>query len=374
MKTYCVAILLFTSVMAYTQSANDILILLVENNIISQHQADSLKNVAVSKQKEAEAARKSFPVSAARQIHLSGYTQIRYQALDEQAKNDGFDLRRARVDIKGNVNSFFSYRLQTDLTDNPRILDAYAEIKINDYLNITLGQFTVPFSLESLSSMSKYEVIDFSLVVDALTGRGKDVIGNQIGRDIGVQLGGSLLKSGDISLLEYRVGLFNGTGINISDTANEAKDVVARLIANPVKGLSVGISYYNGWGKAIEPAADFMGRSQTRNRMGAEASFTSKRWSFKGEYILGKDGTTDRSGWYAMAGYYAIPQKLELVGKYDTYDPDLDTVDNISTRIAAGLNYNFNNWSRIQAFYTFRNEEGESSNNNYLSVQVQIGY
>lgn len=374
MKTCCFVILLLTGTLAYSQSANDILNLLVENKTISIHQADSLKNEAAAKQKEADAAKKTFPVNAARQIQLSGYTQIRYQALDEKGKNDGFDLRRARVDIKGSVNSFFSYRLQTELADKPKILDAYAEIKINDYLNIMVGQFTVPFSMENLYSMSKFEVIDYALVVDALTGRGKDVIGNQNGRDIGLQVGGTLLKNGDLSLLEYRIGVFNGTGMNISDTANEAKDVVARLITNPVKGLSVGISYYNGWGKAIKPAADYVGRSQTRNRIGAEASFTSKRWSFKGEYIYGKDGNTDRSGWYAMAGYYAIPQKLEFVGKYDSYDPDLDAADNIAARLAAGLNFHFNNWSRLQAFYTFRDEEGESVNNNYLSVQVQIGF
>lgn len=374
MKTCCFVILLLTGTLAYSQSANDILNLLVENKTISIHQADSLKNEAAAKQKEADAAKKTFPVNAARQIQLSGYTQIRYQALDEKGKNDGFDLRRARVDIKGSVNSFFSYRLQTELADKPKILDAYAEIKINDYLNIMVGQFTVPFSMENLYSMSKFEVIDYALVVDALTGRGKDVIGNQNGRDVGLQVGGTLLKNGDLSLLEYRIGVFNGTGMNISDTANEAKDVVARLITNPVKGLSVGISYYNGWGKAIKPAADYVGRSQTRNRIGAEASFTSKRWSFKGEYIYGKDGNTDRSGWYAMAGYYAIPQKLEFVGKYDSYDPDLDAADNIAARLAAGLNFHFNNWSRLQAFYTFRDEEGESVNNNYLSVQVQIGF
>lgn len=374
MKTCCFVILLLTGTLAYSQSANDILNLLVENKTISMHQADSLKNEAAAKQKEADAAKKTFPVNAARQIQLSGYTQIRYQALDEKGKNDGFDLRRARVDIKGSVNSFFSYRLQTELADKPKILDAYAEIKINDYLNIMVGQFTVPFSMENLYSMSKFEVIDYALVVDALTGRGKDVIGNQNGRDVGLQVGGTLLKNGDLSLLEYRIGVFNGTGMNISDTANEAKDVVARLITNPVKGLSVGISYYNGWGKAIKPAADYVGRSQTRNRIGAEASFTSKRWSFKGEYIYGKDGNTDRSGWYAMAGYYAIPQKLEFVGKYDSYDPDLDAADNIAARLAAGLNFHFNNWSRLQAFYTFRDEEGESVNNNYLSVQVQIGF
>ena len=84
--------------------------------------------------------------------------------------------------------------------------------------------------------MNKFELIDFSQAVDAMTARGKDVIGNQNGRDIGIQLGGALVKKGNTSLVEYRLGVFNGSGINVADTANEAKDIAGRLIVNPIKG------------------------------------------------------------------------------------------------------------------------------------------
>jgi phosphate-selective porin len=374
MKRYCLLIFSLFLSKAYSQSTNDVLNLLIANKTVTQEQADSLRADAAIKQQDAEANKKSFLVSAARQIQLLGYTQIRYQALDEKGKKDGFDIRRARLDVKGNFTPFFAYRLQTDFADKPKIVDAYAEIKINDYFNITLGQFRIPFSLENLTSINKFELIDFSQTVDALAARGKDVIGNQNGRDIGIQIGGALLKNGTNILAEYRLGVFNGSGINIADTANEAKDVVGRLIINPVKGLSLGASYYNGWGKAIKPTSDFIGRSQTRNRFGLEASYTTTRLSLKGEYIQGKDGKTDRAGWYALAGYYIIPQKLQVVGKYDTYDSDTSKDDNISTNYVIGTNFNFNTWSRIQAFYTFREEQGTSVNNNYFSIQYQIGF
>jgi len=374
MKRYCLLIFSLFLSKAYSQSTNDVLNLLIANKTVTQEQADSLRADAAIKQQDAEANKKSFLVSAARQIQLLGYTQIRYQALDEKGKKDGFDIRRARLDVKGNFTPFFAYRLQTDFADKPKIVDAYAEIKINDYFNITLGQFRIPFSLENLTSINKFELIDFSQTVDALAARGKDVIGNQNGRDIGIQIGGALLKNGTNILAEYRLGVFNGSGINIADTANEAKDVVGRLIINPVKGLSLGASYYNGWGKAIKPTSDFIGRSQTRNRFGLEASYTTTRLSLKGEYIQGKDGKTDRAGWYALAGYYIIPQKLQVVGKYDTYDSDTSKDDNISTNYLIGTKFNFNTWSRIQAFYTFREEQGTSVNNNYFSIQYQIGF
>ena len=359
---------------SFSQSTNDILNLLIANKAINQVQADSIRAEAAIKQQDDESNKKSFLVSAARQIQIAGYTQFRYQELDEKGKYDGFDIHRARLDITGNFTPCLSYRLQTDFADKPKILDAYAEIKLNDFFNITLGQFRIPFSYENLIQVRKFDLIDFSQVVDALVARSKDVIGNQNGRDIGIQLGGALLKKGANNIVEYRLGIFNGSGINVADTANEAKDIVGRLIINPCKGLSVGASYYNGWAKAIKPSSAFVGKSQPRNRFGMEINYTANRLSLRGEYIQGKDGNTNRAGWFALAEYYIIPQRLQLVGKYDTYDPDTSVGNNITTNYVTGINYNFNPWSRIQAFYTFREEQGTKINNNYFSIQYQIGF
>jgi phosphate-selective porin OprO/OprP len=369
-------ILLFTFLIveAKSQSNNDILNLLVVNKFITQEQADSIRAQSAINQQTAEAGKKSFQVTAARLIQISGYTQIRYQALEEKGKNDGYDIRRARVDLTGNFTPYLSYRLMADFADKPKIMDAYADIKINDYLNITIGQFRIPFSVENLTPVRKFELIDFSQAVDALVFRAKDVIGNQNGRDIGIQLGGAFLKRRAGNFLEYKFGVFNGSGINISDTANAAKDFVGRILVNPFNGLTLGTSYYNGWGKAIKPSSGYAGRSQTRNRFGLEVNYATLRFLARGEYIQGIDGNTEKAGWYLLAGYYIIRQKLQLVCKYDTYDPNTATYNNVTTNYVTGANYNFNNWSRIQAFYTFRQEQGTKTDNNYLSIQFQIGF
>jgi len=374
MKQFFTLLFLLIGCHSRSQTTNDILNLLIENKTLTQQQADSLRAEAAIKQQDADASKKSFLVSAARQIQITGYSQIRYQILDEAGKKDGFDIRRARLDVRGNVSPFLAYRLQTDFAGGPKIIDAYAEIKLTDFFNIMVGQFKVPFSLENLTSSNKLELIDRSQAVEALVARGRDVIGNHNGRDIGIQLGGTLLKNNGSALVEYRFGVFNGSGTNVADTANEAKDVSGRLIINPVKELSFGIAYYNGWGKAINPVAEFIGRSQTRNRFGVDISYTATRLSVRGEYIHGKDGNTDRAGWYAQAGYFIIPQKLQVLAKYDTYDPNTSKDNNISVNYVTGANYNFNSWSRLQAFYTFREEEGTPVSNNYFSLQYQIGF
>ncbi len=363
-------LLIITDVLS--QSTNDILNLLISNKTISQAQADSVRAEAALLQQQTDASRKSFFISATRQMQLTGYSQIRYQFLDEAGKKDGFDIRRARIDLKGSVTPVFSYRVQADLVDKPKLIDAYGEIKLADYFSVTAGQFKIPMSLENLSSSNKLEMIDRSQVVEALIARGKDVIGNQNGRDIGIQVSGTLLKLKNIPLIEYRIGVFNGSGINVADTANENKDIAGRLIFTPLKGLSFGGGIYMGRDKAIKP--DVIGQSQTRDRFAAEFSYVATRFSLKGEYIKGKDGNTNRAGWYLQTGYYLIPQKIQILGKYDIYDPNTGTGNNISTNYVFGANYTFNSWSRLQAFYTIKQEEGTSVDNNYLSVQYQVGF
>jgi phosphate-selective porin OprO and OprP len=363
-------LLLFGS--AYCQTSGDILNVLVSNKSITQQQADSLKTDATLKLQEADAAKKSFWLSMARQMQLTGFTQLRYQILDEPGKNDGFDLRRARLYLKGSVTPKFAYHLQVEFADKPKIMDAFTEIKIADFFMITAGQFRIPFSLENLTPTSKLDLIERSQAVEAMVGYGKDVTGNQYGRDIGIMAGGTLVKRNERSLLEYRLGVFNGTGANVADTSNEAKDIVARLIFSPVKRLSLGVSGYNGWDKPIHP--DVPGKSQVRNRLGVDASYVADRVSLKGEYIRGKDGVTDKQGWYIQAGYFVIPQRLQVLAKYDTYDPSISVKDNISTLYVIGANFNFNSWSRLQAYYTFRREEGPPVNNNLFALQFQIGF
>ncbi|MGD0581550.1 MAG: porin [Bacteroidales bacterium] len=357
---------------SYAQSANDVLNLLIANKSITQQQADSIRAEAALKQQEADANRKSFPLNASRLFQLSGYTQVRYQQLEESGKTSGFDIRRARLDLKGTVTPFFGYRLQADFAGSPKLLDAYSEIRIADYFTITAGQFKIPFSYENLAADNQLEVIDRSQVVEALVARTKDVLGNTNGRDIGIQAGGTFLKINGTPLVEYYVAVLNGSGINVADTANSNKDLAARLVFTPLKGLYFGGSYYDGWDKVTKP--DVAGKSQARDRLGFEAGYVLPRFSVRGEYISGKDGKTDRSGWYLMACYYVLPQKLQFIVRYDTYDPNTSKPNNITTNYTIGGNFSFNKWSRLQIDYTFRAEQGPSVKNDYLAIQYQIGF
>jgi phosphate-selective porin len=359
------------------QSTDDILNLLIQKNLVAQKDADSLRAEAAIAAQANLAKVKAFPINAGKKIALAGYTQVRYQALDETGKIDGFDIRRARLDVKGNISPYWAYRVQFDLAGSPKLIDAYAELKLNDYFNFTIGQAKIPLSLENLTSSNKLELIDRSQAVEALVARGKDVGGNQNGRDLGIQLGGTIVKVKDRPVLDYRLGIYNGSGINTTDN-NEKKDFATRLIVHPVAGLDIGAALYNGSRYIAEVKTGTVvttpAKNADRNRYGFDLNYDLKNLAIRGEYLHGTDDQTDREGYYIQGGYYFLQKKLQLIAKYDFYDANKSKADDASTWYVLGANYNFNANTRLQFNYTIKQEEGTSIDNNYASLQFQIGF
>ncbi|WP_318348092.1 porin [Aquipluma nitroreducens] len=362
---------------AKSQSTDDVLNLLIQKNVVSQKDADSIRAEAAIASQTNLAKVKAFPINAAKKITVAGYTQVRYQALEETGKIDGFDIRRARVDLKGTFSPYWGYRLQFDLAGTPKLIDAYAELKLNDYFNFTIGQAKIPFSLENLASSTKLELIDRSQAVEALVARGKDVGGNQNGRDIGILLGGTILKLKDRPVIDYRLGVYNGAGINTVDN-NEGKDIAARLIVHPVVGLDISAAYYDGSRFVPEVKTGTVvttpSKTVNRDRFGLDLSYDLKNFSLRSEYISGKDDQTEREGYYVLGGYYFFQKKVQLVAKYDFYDTDKSKPDNASTWYVLGANYNFNANTKLQFNYSIKQEEGTSIDNNFANVQLQIGF
>jgi phosphate-selective porin len=353
----------------FAQTVEELIDLLVQKNVIKQEDADSIRaDIALKVQQEKESQSK-FSLVSTKPLQLSGYTQARYQSFQESDKNDGADLRRIRVDVRGNISNPWDYRLQVDFASSVKVIDAYLNVSLEDYLKITVGQQKIPFSMENCADDSKLESIDRSQVVEALTARSKDVIGNHNGRDIGLQLSGSLLEYENQYLIDYALGLFNGAGINAADN-NKQKDFSGRIVFHPIKGLDLGGSYYNGydaWGSA--PL-----KSQLRKRYGAEMKFLYEPLSLLAEYISGQDGKITKNGGYAQAGIFLLEKKLQAMLKYDRFNPDINGKNNKATIYSFGFNYFFNNWAKFQTNYLVRREESTQIKNDILELQLQLSF
>jgi hypothetical protein len=172
--------------------------------------------------------------------------------------------------------------------------------------------------------------------------------------------------------------LLNGAGINTLDN-NQSKDVDARLVLHPLRFLNLGGSWYDGFDRFTGTTA----KDQLRTRWGLEADLELNALSVKGEYIHGQDGSSNsktgavatlHQGWYGQVGYFIFPRHLQGVFRYDWYDPNTAKTQVNSTYYDFGLNYFFNVWTKVQVYYSLRNQQGPTVNNNMFEAQLQLAF
>ncbi len=387
--------LFFSGEVVVAQTPGDLLNLLVQKGTITQKEADSIHEEYSTKQKAYDTRSDSFPLAIGRLLHLSGYTQVRYQNFQEPTKDNGFNIPRARLDFQGDFSAKWNYRLLIDFVGSsgangtaptggalvsPALMDAFISYKPFNFLKITAGQFLIPFSQENLTADRSLETIDRSQAVSALVARKGDIsnglvdsIGNQNGRDIGLMANGSFIKIENHYLADIYVAVVNGAGINTLDN-NPYKDIVGRLVLHPFKILDIGASYYNGFDKFTSSPAI----SQERIRWGTEFALNYDQFSAKGEWVKGKEGDAMQivhQGWYLQGSYFIWPKHLQGVFRYDTYDPNeaKSKEQETSTYYVFGLNYFFNVWTKIQMDYSYRTEN-PGIHNNAFAMQLQLGF
>ncbi len=185
-----------------------------------------------------------------------------------------------------------------------QIVDAYVQYKPFRQLNVKVGQYKIPFTIENTDyAPLKFEFIDYPMALRKLMGFNEVVGGETLaatGRDMGVTLYGGFGERDGYDLVHYDFGVFNGSGINKGDE-NRTKDIAARLSVRPVAGLTLSGSYYWGeYGKAY----------LKRQRYAVGACYDRGPIVVRSEWVGGTTGiaateTTPRNdlhsdGWYAM--------------------------------------------------------------------------
>ncbi len=302
--------------------------------------------------------RKEAPaVTASHALKLSGYTQIHYVTQDEGV--DGFSIKRARLSFAGELLKNVRFKLQIDAVKSPILMDAQIEFYLDEKATLCLGQFKVPFSQESLRSSGELETINRSQPVTKLS-PGQDL--GSSGRDIGA------VVYGKYSIVEYTVGVFNGAGINKTDT-NDQKDLAARFVLRPSGLLSIGASFYDG--QYSEKAG---AQAVARDRMGFETAVLYREFSLKGEFILAKDDTTSKQGWYLQGGYFFLPKILQAIVKYDSYDSDKNITGDRSHLFTLGLNWFLAGKTKIMVNFELSRDESGKTVNSALLAQFQAGF
>ncbi len=291
-------------------------------------------------------------------IHFSGYGQARWTG--SPGTTNTFEIRRARLIADGKLSDKITYQFQVDGV-KPQLLDARVDFTVARQLRITVGQFKIPFSVESITSDDQLNLVERSTVVNSFA-PGRD--NGSVGRDLGLQFSGKALRLHHVDRVEYAIGVFNGAGLNTKDD-NHYKDTAARLIFHPLAAVSVGGDYYRGATTAKEVI---------KERKDIEASYLRGPFHFTAEYIWGRDGLIHRRGWYAETGYQVSKHWLPLF-RFDKYDPGQHTSTLTATdNYTFGTNYFLNDYVKIGANYGLQRDLVTDRVKSIFLAQTQFSF
>ena len=84
----------------------------------------------------------------------------------------------------------------------------------------------------------------------------------------------------------------------------------------------------------------------------------------------------ERSGFWAQAMYsfYDLTDiNIQPIIKYESYEADWSG-DEVESIITFGVNYFFNDWTRLQLNYLYKSEQPEEIKNDEILMQLQVKF
>ena len=266
--------------------------------------------------------RNAVPAIITPTFTANGLTQVMFAGGD--AMRSTYRLRRVEVKITADLGSRAQAILMVDAAKSLALNTSGSQPAVNQssrilqdaFISMPVGRFTfdagqqrLPLGYEGAMSSSGLETIDRALM-ESDKSRGA-AFGDV--RDAGVTMRRAW------SAMDYRLGVFNGSGETMNDVDKQVGTaVIGQLGFHPssMKWLRVGVSgATSGHGAADNP---------TRDRLGADVRLTRGPIALQVEGMMGQDGPVHRVGYYALATYALRPQ-FRLVTRFDVFDPDLAT-------------------------------------------------
>lgn len=305
-------------------------------------------------------------------VNVWGFIQPQYEFHMTDPSTNTFKFKRARIGVTGNIPYDFSYYVVVEnsafvsQSGYPYLLDAFISYKRYKWAKFSVGSFKQPFGQEVAMGCHKLHTIERAIVSDQIVSPQRDM--------------GIMMLGGDgESAFHYSVAIMNGRGLGIKDN-NTKKDLIGRLTYRPLEFLTIGGSFRYGHPNTND--AD-------RKSFAAEMALNINEFQVFGEYIYdegdynraagggcGSDPITlgdKRSGAYVMA-MYMTSFMLQPVLKWEYFDSDQATDNNTTYMTTLGLNYFFNDWTRMQINYQYRAEKGAEIPNDALLVQLQVKF
>lgn len=286
--------------------------------------------------------------------------------------DDRFRLRRARINVTGDFLENLDFKLEGDFQQSDGIAggrsgfsgtDLWMNLHAFPEANLKAGQFKAPFGLEQITPDTRLFTVERALVSGALTPE----------RQVGFQLWGKPLSTvypDEADRLSYALGVFNGNGRNTVVNDNGDFMQVARVEALPYSGKlwgrearwrlgANGLYSRDAANVTLSPAGNLSLQSDgsllpfathspdERAAWGVDEWLTIGPFDVIAEYIQEtirpitppanfRAFTAD--GYYVQAGWFFWKNKLQLVGKWESFNPGQSAGDDIDSA-TGGLNY-----------------------------------
>lgn len=304
-------------------------------------------------------------------IKMFGFLQSQYEHHMTETPKNSFTFERARIGAMGKIPYDFSYYVVLELSpfisSNPYLLDAFITYDRFKMAKLSLGSFKTPFGLEANTACNGLMTVYRSTATLQMVAPF---------RDMGVML----LGGDETTLVQYQLGLMNGGGLLKFDN-NKKKDIVGRVVLHPFEFLSVGGSFRYGY-------PSYMNDKDSRTTFGGELKLKYKGFTVLGEYINDKgDYNRDlgggcsgnlielgekRSGGYVTLAYLS-KWNVEPVFMFDFFDSG-NASGLKENNMTFGVNYFFNDWTRLQVNYIYRAESPVEVPSDEIVVQVQVKF
>ena len=266
------------------------------------------------------------------QLKVHGFVQGDGRFFSSDLKGNSPDTllwRRIRPIFEGTVFKVLDFRFMPDFGQNNSLIqDVYLELNVLSFAKPRVGKYKTPLSLEILKSDSEFTFAERSLASDLVPNR-----------EVGAQIGGSLLKSSVI----YAVGYFNGTpdGSNgqtfVWRTSNE---VAGRIFFQPfvttkleaLKGLGFGVGGSAGNERGALPSFKTVGQNSffkylskvvadgQHNRLSPQAYYYAGPVGIYGEYNISSQEVASKKALARLQNQaWQVTGSIMLTGEKNSY-------------------------------------------------------
>lgn len=235
----------------------------------------------------------------------NGLYSFAYNGYPEFSK---FDIGATRLVLSGTVDHHYIYKMQMDFRGRPSILDAQMGYKFADEFRLIAGAFKPFLSIDLDPNPGKTDII----------GRARHVRAMMNTREIG------LTALGDITNFNYRIGMYNGTGLSRTGTGKFLYTLRVGYAFNfsESSDLKIGFNAAHDQNEFITIGNTGLTSTGDRNIFGVFTQYDDDRFFGTFEYQLSgfeavefqDDGSI--TGAFGTLGIH-ITDKTDVLGRWD---------------------------------------------------------